>query len=166
MAAKSTNTKKSSTNNTAKAAKNATTKKTSTAKKASASTKKSSGSKTKRTSNHINTAQSQEIRSEILLLGSLAICILLILSNFGMGGIAGGAISSVGFGLVGAMAYLFPFVFFGAVAFYISSCRWRTGCAPAFPRLQTSSDECWRDVRRTRHTSCPRVLLQISEYLR
>lgn len=34
-----------------------------------------------------------------------------------MGGIAGGAISSVGFGLVGAMAYLFPFVFFGAVAF-------------------------------------------------
>ena len=114
MAAKSTNTKKSSTNNTAKAAKNATTKKTSTAKKASASTKKSSGSKTKRTSNHINTAQSQEIRSEILLLGSLAICILLILSNFGMGGIAGGAISSVGFGLVGAMAYLFPFVFFGA----------------------------------------------------
>ena len=121
MAAKSTNTKKNSTNNTAKAAKNATTKKTSTAKKASASTKKSSGSKTKRTSNHINTAQSQEIRSEILLLGSLAICILLILSNFGMGGIAGGAISSVGFGLVGAMAYLFPFVFFGAVAFYISN---------------------------------------------
>ena len=121
MAAKSTNTKKSSTNNTAKAAKNATTKKTSTAKKASASTKKSSGSKTKRTSNHINTAQSQEIRSEILLLGSLAICILLILSNFGMGGIAGGAISSVGVGLVGAMAYLFPFVFFGAVAFYISN---------------------------------------------
>ena len=121
MAAKSTNTKKSSTNNTAKAAKNATTKKTSTAKKASASTKKSSGSKTKRTSNHINTAQSQEIRSEILLLGSLAICILLILSNFDMGGIAGGAISSVGFGLVGAMAYLFPFVFFGAVAFYISN---------------------------------------------
>ena len=122
MAAKSTNTKKSSTNNTAKAAKNATTKKTSTAKKASASTKKSSGSKTKRTSNHINnTSQSQEIRSEILLLGALAICILLILSNFGMGGIAGGAISSVGFGLVGAMAYLFPFVFFGAVAFYISN---------------------------------------------
>ena len=77
MAAKSTNTKKSSTNNTAKAAKNATTKKTSTAKKASASTKKSSGSKTKRTSNHINnTSQSQEIRSEILLLGALAICIL------------------------------------------------------------------------------------------
>ena len=38
-----------------------------------------------------------------------------------MGGIAGGAISSVGFGLVGAMAYLFPFVFFGAVTFYISN---------------------------------------------
>ena len=54
-------------------------------------------------------------------IGFLAICILLILSNFGMGGIAGGAISSVGFGLVGAMAYLFPFVFFGAVAFYISN---------------------------------------------
>ena len=110
MAAKSTNTKKSSTNNTAKAAKNATTKKTSTAKKASASTKKSSGSKTKRTSNHINTAQSQEIRSEILLLGSLAICILLILSNFGMGGIAGGAISCRSNGI------------FISICFFRSSC--------------------------------------------
>ena len=140
MAAKSTNTKKSSTNNTAKAAKNATTKKTSTAKKASASTKKSSGSKTKRTSNHINTAQSQEIRSEILLLGSLAICILLILSNFGMGGIAGGAISSVGFGLVGAMAYLFPFVFFGAVAFYISNKGNCSGHSPLWNfRIDVSS---------------------------
>ena len=119
MAAKSTNTKKSSTNNTAKAAKNATTKKTSTAKKASASTKKSSGSKTKRTSNHINTAQSQEIRSEILLLGSLAICILLILSNFGMGGIAGGAISSVGFGLVGAMALFYFHLFFSEQLLFI-----------------------------------------------
>ena len=143
MAAKSTNTKKSSTNNTTKAAKNATTKKTSTAKKASASTKKSSGSKTKRTSNHINTAQSQEIRSEILLLGSLAICILLILSNFGMGGIAGGAISSVGFGLVGAMAYLFPCQEIRTVLSNRSFASFPDSCVNNRQNLRKKKDTLW-----------------------
>ena len=53
--------------------------------------------------------QNQEIRGEIIILIALAICILLVLSNFGMGGIVGEAVSSVLFGLFGTMAYIFPF---------------------------------------------------------
>ena len=126
MAAKSTNSKKSTTNNTKKAAKNSTTKKSSVARKSSASSTKksgtSSGSRAKnKSAATINTAHQQEIREEIILLGSLAVCILLILSNFGMGGIAGGAIASVGFGLTGSITYLFPFLLFGGIAFYISN---------------------------------------------
>ena len=48
-------------------------------------------------------------------------CILLVLSNFGIGGIAGEAVSSVLFGLFGYMAYVLPFLVFAAAAFFISN---------------------------------------------
>ena len=50
--------------------------------------------------------QDNGIRGEIIILASLAVCILLVLSNFGIGGIAGEAVSSVFFGLFGFMAYV------------------------------------------------------------
>ena len=65
--------------------------------------------------------QNQEIRGEIIILIALAICILLVLSNFGMGGIVGEAVSSVLFGLFGTMAYIFPFAAFGISAFLVSN---------------------------------------------
>ena len=65
--------------------------------------------------------QNSEIRGEIIILAVLAVCILLVLSNFGVGGIAGEAVSSVFFGLFGFMAYLLPFVIFGLAAFLISN---------------------------------------------
>lgn len=121
MAAKTSNTKKT-TNSTKKAAKNSTTKKAATAKKTSAA-RTNTGTRKKSTTNttNTNTAQTQEIRAEIILLGSLAICILLVLSNFGLGGMIGGAVSSLFFGLAGVMAYLFPFLLFGGIAFSISN---------------------------------------------
>ncbi len=61
------------------------------------------------------------IKDEILILSLLAVCILLVISNFGLGGIAGEAVSSVMFGLFGFMAYLLPFILFGAAAFTISN---------------------------------------------
>lgn len=61
------------------------------------------------------------LKQEILILSMLAVCILLVISNFGVGGIAGEAVSSVMFGLFGWMAYLLPFVLFGVVAFLISN---------------------------------------------
>ena len=65
--------------------------------------------------------QNQEIRGEITIFIALAVCILLVLSNFGMGGIVGEAVSSVLFGLFGVMAYVLPFVAFGITAFLISN---------------------------------------------
>lgn len=65
--------------------------------------------------------QTTELRGEIIILAALAVCILLVLSNFGIGGIVGEAVSSVLFGLFGFMAYLLPFVIFGAVAFFVSN---------------------------------------------
>lgn len=65
--------------------------------------------------------ESKALRDEILILVILAACILLVISNFGIGGIAGEAVSSVMFGLFGFMAYLLPFILFGVVAFTISN---------------------------------------------
>ncbi len=65
--------------------------------------------------------QNTEIMGEIFILAALAVCILLVLSNFGLGGIAGEAVSSVLFGLFGLMAYLLPFVLFGVTAFLLSN---------------------------------------------
>ena len=65
--------------------------------------------------------QNTEIQSEIAILAALAVCILLVLSCFGAGGIVGEAVSSVLFGLFGFMAYLLPFLLFCGTAFFISN---------------------------------------------
>ncbi len=59
-----------------------------------------------------------ELAGEITILVILTVCILLVLSNFGIGGIAGEAVSSVLFGLFGYMAYVLPFLVFAAAAFF------------------------------------------------
>lgn len=61
------------------------------------------------------------LKNEIVIFVILALCILLVLSNFGFGGIVGEAVSSVLFGLTGVMAYILPFVIFGVSAFTISN---------------------------------------------
>ncbi|HJA13445.1 MAG TPA: DNA translocase FtsK [Candidatus Mediterraneibacter merdipullorum] len=65
--------------------------------------------------------QNTELRGEIIILVSLAVCILLVLSSFGVGGIAGEAVASVTFGLFGFMAYVLPFVIFALTAFLVSN---------------------------------------------
>lgn len=77
--------------------------------------KKNTRSKSKRTD------QNNALKSEIAILSILAICILLAISNFGLGGIAGETVSSVMFGLFGFMAYILPFILFGVAAFIISN---------------------------------------------
>ena len=80
---------------------------------------------TKRRSNTKSKAkkgqQNTELRGEIIILAALAVCILLVLSNFGIGGIVGEAVSSVFFGLFGFMAYLLPFILFALTAFLVSN---------------------------------------------
>ena len=65
--------------------------------------------------------QTTEIQSEIIILATLAVSILLVLSNFGAGGIVGEAVSSFFFGLFGFMAYILPFLLLCGVAFQISN---------------------------------------------
>lgn len=75
--------------------------------------------------------QNKEIRGEIITLVTLAVCILLVLSNFGIGGAAGEAVSSVLFGLFGFMAYILPLVIFGLTAFFVSN----SGNAHAYVKI-------------------------------
>lgn len=64
---------------------------------------------------------SENLRTEIILLISLAVSILLLISNLGIGGFIGGKVSGIFFGIFGVTAYLFPFVLFIGTAFYISN---------------------------------------------
>lgn len=61
------------------------------------------------------------LRSEILILGMLAVCIFLLISNFGLGGLIGDILSALMFGIFGWMAYLIPVLLFGITAFLISN---------------------------------------------
>ncbi|MDD3279354.1 MAG: DNA translocase FtsK [Lachnospiraceae bacterium] len=57
------------------------------------------------------------LKFEIIELILLAVCILLMLSNFGLGGVVGGAVSSFFFGILGIFAYAFPILLFFGTAF-------------------------------------------------
>ena len=62
-----------------------------------------------------------KIYSEVFLWVILAVSVILFLSNFGIGGVVGGAISSFFFGLFGFLAYLFPIILLLGSFFAISN---------------------------------------------
>ena len=84
-----------------------------------AATKKKSSSRGKK--NARKQTASAGFGSEIILLIFLAVSILLMVSNFGVGGFIGDAVSSFSFGIFGLMAYLFPILLFIGIAFYIAN---------------------------------------------
>ena len=57
----------------------------------------------------------------MILWGTLALSVILFISNFGIGGFVGDAISRFFFGVFGFMAYLLPLILFFMVAFLISN---------------------------------------------
>lgn len=61
------------------------------------------------------------MKDEIIILSALAAGILLLISNFGIGGFVGDAVSSVLFGLFGTIAYIIPILLFIGIAFVISN---------------------------------------------
>lgn len=61
------------------------------------------------------------VRDEIIIWSALAVSILILISNFGMGGFVGAAISSFLTKVFGWAAYAVPFVLFGFVAFIVSN---------------------------------------------
>lgn len=67
------------------------------------------------------TNENSFIKAEVVLLIVLAFSIILLISNFGIGGIVGNYISSVAFGVFGFMAYILPFVLFFGCGLYLSN---------------------------------------------
>lgn len=83
-----------------------------------------SNSKTKRqrTDSAKNKTENQSfLKDEIIILLSLAICALLTISHFGVGGFIGNAVSSFLLGMFGYMAYIVPILTFIGVAFVKSN---------------------------------------------
>ena len=116
MASKTNNTKKSTSKST-------TTKKSSKQTTAKTAAKKTSTKGTGKTSTK-TTAKKQDnsfVSGEITILVSLAICILLLISNFGVGGFLGDRVSSILFGIFGLPAYIMPIVIFLGIAFATSN---------------------------------------------
>ncbi|MDD7220194.1 MAG: DNA translocase FtsK 4TM domain-containing protein [Clostridia bacterium] len=90
---------------------------------AASNRKKSSRAKKKSTQNVQRHSSSGKFQTEIILLVILAACIILMVSNFGLGGFVGDAISSFCFGAMGVMAYIFPVLLFIQTAFVLSNRR-------------------------------------------
>lgn len=63
----------------------------------------------------------RSMETEIVLWIVLALSVVLLVSNFGLGGAVGNAISSFFFGIVGLVCYPFPFFLFLGTAFVISN---------------------------------------------
>ena len=82
------------------------------------SSKKGTAKKTQRITQE---SFSNAFQTEIILLVVLAAAVILMFSNFGMGGIVGTAISNVSFGTFGLLAYAFPVLLFIGIAFLISN---------------------------------------------
>ena len=83
--------------------------------------KTTSGQKRRSTSQRKKKAANSFLPREILILLSFALSALLFLSNLHMCGSVGTALYQVMRGLFGALAYVFPFVLFGAVLFYCAN---------------------------------------------
>ncbi len=61
------------------------------------------------------------VADEIIIWSTLAVSILILLSNFGLGGAVGKTISGILKGIFGTVAYAVPFVLFAVVAFLVSN---------------------------------------------
>ncbi len=84
--------------------------------------KTNNSQRNKNASNRKNTLKENGIiQDEIILVITLAISVLLLLSNFNLCGQFGVYVSSVFFGLIGSVSYIIPFVIFFMTAFYISN---------------------------------------------
>ena len=104
--------KKTSASGTAKKKQTQTTARKTTVKKSSTA-KRTSGTR----KNTVREPMDEGVRAEIILLSVLAVSILLMLSNFGMGGVIGQAVCDFFFGLFGVTEWAAPvLIFFGSAA--------------------------------------------------
>ena len=86
--------------------------------------KSSSKSSTKRKSNKLKAEdirKAEAFREEIMLWSIIGISALLFISNFGIGGVVGNAVSSFLFGIFGLVAYVFPILLIVGSFFAVSN---------------------------------------------
>ncbi len=69
----------------------------------------------------IGNSLNSSIRDEIKIWGTLAACLLLLVSHFGFGGVIGNTVSKIMFGILGVFAYIMPILLFVGVAFLITN---------------------------------------------
>lgn len=91
------------------------------AKKKGATKKKASRAKSVKSVNKQDFTPEEGLREDIILIVVLLLSILLFISNFGIGGVAGAFVSRISFGLFGFLAYIFPLVLFLATAFILAN---------------------------------------------
>ncbi len=101
-------------------AKKTSAKKTSSSRK-TGSSKKASSSRKGSTNNRKKQEASEMYTQEIELWIVVAISILLFISNFGIGGTIGNAVSRFFFGIFGLIAYIFPIVLLVSTFFAVSN---------------------------------------------
>ena len=82
-------------------------------------TTKKSNTRSRQTKKQV--AEYENFTNEIVLWIVLALCTLLFISNFGVGGKVGNVISGIFFGIFGLLQYIFPIVFVVAVFFFASN---------------------------------------------
>ena len=92
-----------------------------TTKRKTSGKKKTAGRPSSKKNTNTKQSISSGFQTEIVLLVLIAASIILMVSCLGFGGSVGGSISKVLIGLMGLMAYVFPFALFGASAFLISN---------------------------------------------
>ena len=115
MAAKSTKSKTTGKKT------NTTAKKPSSNKKTTRKTTKKSTGKGKNTSRKTSGSGNSFLIDEILIWATLAVSIILLISNFGIAGFLGDAVSGFLWNVFGVAAYVIPFILFGLVSFLISN---------------------------------------------
>ncbi len=76
---------------------------------------------TKRKKSNVKQNENSFIKAEIVLLIVLAFSIILLISNFGIGGVVGNYISGVAFGVFGIMSYVLPIVLFFGCGLFLSN---------------------------------------------
>ena len=102
----------------AKSTKNKTSRKRT---KNTAKTKTAKTSQKRKTTQKKATTSNSFIRDEIIIWATLAVSIIILISNFGIAGFLGEVISNVLQTIFGIMAYVIPFLLFGMVSFLISN---------------------------------------------
>ncbi len=94
---------------------------TNKSKKAAPSKKTTTARTKKQTQTKKNGGESSFIRSEVLIIASFAIAVLLFLSNFHLCGVAGDLLRKVQLGIFGMVGFVAPVLLFVGTCFYLSN---------------------------------------------